>query len=131
MSEVAVPVANKPNEVPPPCPEVAVTDPELQQMVGSRNKVLRCGEAATQRIDWPRWQCSRVDEFTAARYAPEDGGSFFLCNPAGQPVVSRVLVVNGTPIILTDQTLERLDPQTFASTQIAYHPSGYSGMYMY
>jgi hypothetical protein len=128
VNEVAVPVVNKPNEVPAPCPEVPITDPDLQDMVGPRSKVLRCGDAATQEVEWPRWQCYRVDEMTAAQYAPGDEGAFFMCSPTGPPTASRVLVVNGTPILYTDQTLERLDPQSFASTQIAYHPTGY-GMF--
>ncbi|MBX3313220.1 MAG: beta-propeller domain-containing protein [Actinobacteria bacterium] len=132
VSEVAVPVANKPNEVPAPCPEVPITDPELQDMVGRNGKVLHCGDAGTKTVEWPRWQCYKVDEGTVARYAPDDtGGTYFMCNPAGQPVVSRVLVVGGTPILYTDQTLEALDPQSFASTRIAYHPSAYAGTYMY
>jgi hypothetical protein len=38
--------------------------------------------------------------------------------------VSRVLVVAGTPILLTDQTLEALDAETFESTAVSYHPTG-------
>jgi hypothetical protein len=37
--------------------------------------------------------------------------------------------VDGRPVLLTDQTLEALDPKTFASTQIAYHPSEPSYLY--
>ena len=54
---------------------------------------------------------------------PTRTASFFLCTPAPQPAVARVLVVSGTPMLLTDQTLEALDPTTFRSTAIAYHPS--------
>ena len=50
-----------------------------------------------------------------------------MCSPAPQPVVLRVLVVDGRPILFTDQTLEALDPETFASTAIAYHPSERGG----
>jgi hypothetical protein len=32
-------------------------------------------------------------------------------------------VVEGTPILVTGQTLEALDPETFQSTAVAYHPS--------
>lgn len=126
VSEVAVPVANKPNEVPPPCPTVEVTDPEIQQMVGRGGVVLRCDEGAATEIEWPRYSCFRVDQGTVNRYVPEGerDGVFFLCSPAGQPNVSRVLVVSGTPILLTDQTLEALDPETFESTAIAHHPTG-------
>ncbi len=63
---------------------------------------------------------------TVARFASgaDAEGSFFSCSPASPPAVRRVLVVRGTPILLTDQTLEALDPTTFRSTAIAYHPSG-------
>jgi hypothetical protein len=42
-----------------------------------------------------------------------------------------VLVVSGSPILLTDQTLEALDPQTLASTAIAYHPTGRMHLFAY
>jgi hypothetical protein len=124
VTEVAVPVANKPNDVPPPCPEVAVTEPELQDMVGPNGRVLRCDDGGTGRIEWPRHECRPVDPGTVARFVPEvPDGDYVICNPAPQPTVSRVLVVDGRPILLTDQTLEALDPETFATTLIAYHPS--------
>lgn len=124
VTEVAVPVANEPNEVPPPCPEVAITEPDLRDMVGPDGRVLRCDDGGTGRIDWPRHQCSRIDAGTVARFVPDaPDGDYALCNPAPRPTVSRVLVVDGRPILLTDQTLEALDPETFASAQIAYHPS--------
>jgi hypothetical protein len=53
VTEVAVPVANKPNDVPPPCPEVAVTEPELQDMVGPNGRVLRCDDGGTGRSAAP------------------------------------------------------------------------------
>ncbi|CAN5751993.1 hypothetical protein BH24ACT4_BH24ACT4_14380 [soil metagenome] len=122
--EVAVPVANKPNEVPPPCPALEVTDPEITQMIGSDDIVLRCDDTSVKEIEWPRYQCYGVDDEIVARVAPgeEDAASFFVCSPAPQPTVSRVLVVSGTPILLTDQTLEALDPTTFTSTAVSYHP---------
>ncbi|MCD9624193.1 beta-propeller domain-containing protein [Rhabdothermincola salaria] len=124
VSEVAVPVANEPNETPPPCPEVAVTEPEMRAMIGPDSRVLRCDDGGTGRVDWPRHQCHRVDPGTVARFVPDaQDGEYVICNPAPQPAVSRVLVVDGRPILLTDQTLEALDPETFASTQVAYHPS--------
>lgn len=124
VTEVAVPVANKPNDVPPPCPEVAVTEPELQDMVGPNGRVLRCDDGGTGRIDWPRHECHHVDPGTVARFVPDaPAGDYVICNPAPQPTVSRVLVVDGRPILLTNQTLEALDPETFATTLIAYHPS--------
>ena len=77
-------------------------------------------------VSWPRYQCYRVDDDTAAMYAPGGGkdAAYFVCSPAPPPSVSRVLVVAGRPILLTDQTLEALDPTTFASTSVAYHPQG-------
>ncbi len=125
VSEVAVPVANKPNEVPSPCPTVDVTDPEARQMIGRRDVVLGCA-TGTADVEWPRYQCYGVDDATVARFVPEKARdtSFFVCSPASPPTVRRVLVVAGTPILLTDQTLEALDPRTFASTSVTYHPSG-------
>lgn len=127
--EVAVPVASKPNETPSPCPTVEVTDPEAKNMIGPNGLVLRCGDKDLKEIEWPRYQCYRFDDGTAARFAPgeETEASFFLCSPAPQPTVRRVLVVSGTPMLLTDQTLEALDPETFQSTLVTYYPSG--GMY--
>ncbi len=124
--EVAVPVASKPNETPPPCPTFEVTDPEARRIIGPNGMVLRCGDTDLTEIEWPRYQCYRVDDGTVARYAPgqETGASFFLCSPAPPPTVSRVLVVSGTPMLLTDQTLEALNPETFQSTSVTYHPSG-------
>lgn len=130
VTEVAVPVANKPNEVPPPCPEVAVSDPEIRDLVGPGGRVLRCDAGGTGRIDWPRYDCYRIDRGTVARFVPDaPDGDYAICNPAPHPTVSRVLVVDGRPILLTDQTLEALDPETFAPTAIAYHPSQPSYLY--
>jgi hypothetical protein len=130
VTEVAVPVANKPNETPPPCPEVAVTDPNLRDMVGPNGQVLRCDDGGTGRVDWPRHQCFRIDREVVARAAPDaPDGDYVICHPAPQPTVSRVLVVDGRPILLTDQTLEALDPETLTSTLIAYHPSEPSYLY--
>ncbi len=125
VAEVAVPVASKPNETPAPCPVVDITDPEIRRMIGSDAVVLRCGDTEREEVEWPRYGCYLVDDGTIARFAPgeEDRASFFNCSPAPPPHVSRVLVVSGTPILLTDQTLEALDPATFRSTSIAYHPT--------
>lgn len=131
VSEVAVPVANKPNEAPSPCPVLDITDPEIDRMIGSDMTVLRCADPATRTVEWPRYRCNLVDAGTVGRLAPEEKGkaAFFTCMPAGQPTVARVLVVDGRPMLLTDQTLEALDPQTWASTAIAYHPTdGFSGI---
>ena len=123
--EVAVPVASEANETPPPCPIFEVTDPEARRMIAPGGLVLRCGDTALTEIEWPRHQCHRVDGGIVARFVPgqETAASFFLCSPAPPPTVSRVLVVSGTPMLLTDQTLEALDPETFASTSVANHPS--------
>ncbi len=125
VTEVAVPVASQPNEVDPPCPAVPITDAELQQMVGRGGVVLHCADAAVKELDWPRYECYRVDAATVAQYAPEDqrGGAWFNCSPAPMPHVARVLVVAGRPMLLTDQTIEVLDPDSFASTAILYHRS--------
>ena len=127
VSEVAVPVANKPNAVPPPCPEVEVTDPEIRTQLGRNSRLLRCEDPNTPAVEWPRYGCYRVDDEMAELYAPGQGGRFFVCTEVGPPSVSRVLVVGGTPMLFTDQTIEALDPQTFESKVIAYHPSGYQG----
>lgn len=125
VTEVAVPVASRPNEVASPCPAVEVTDPDAREMVGPTGVVLRCDDKDLDQVEWPRYECYRIDNGLVARFAPgeEDRASFQMCSPAQRPVVGRVLVVSGRPILLTDQTLEALDPQTFASTAIAYHPS--------
>jgi hypothetical protein len=96
-------------------------------MVGPEGVVLRCDGADVVEVAWPRYQCHRVDDATVARFAPgqEAGASHLLCSPAPPPAVSRVLVVAGTPLLLTDQTLEALDPETFRSTSVAYHRSSW------
>lgn len=125
VGEVAVPTASKPAEVAPPCPTVEVTDPDARQMVGPDGVVLRCEGADLGRVDWPRYRCTRVDDGLVARFAPggEVDAAFFHCTPAPHPTVSRVLVVSGRPILLTDQTLEALDPESFQPTGLAYHPT--------
>ncbi len=40
------------------------------------------------------------------------------CDNTGNPTVQRVLVVDGVPWLYTSESLERLDPQTFASTAV-------------
>ena len=124
LAEVALPVVSKPNEVASPCPTVEVTDPDARSMVGPEGVVLRCA-ADQAAVEWPRYQCYRVDDAMVARFAPgeEDAAAFHLCSPAPQPGVRRVLVVKGVPILFTDQTLEALDPTTFQSTRVAHHPS--------
>jgi len=89
-----------------------VTDPEARRMVGPGGVVLRCGDPKTTTIEWPRYRCQRIDGGIVARFAPGEEGraAFFLCSPAPPPTVARVLVVSGTPVLMTDQTLEALDP---------------------
>ncbi len=124
LNEVAAPAASQPPEVAAPCPTVPVTDPEIISMVGPDNLLLRC-EQGKREVEWPRYQCYRLDDDTVAMYAPDQAGngSFFMCSKAQMPTVGRVLVVKGVPILLTDQTLEALDPQTFTSTKVVFHPS--------
>ena len=99
--------------------------PIAKKLIGPGGVVLRCADKSLKEIDWPRYQCSLVDDATVAQYAPDQAGkaAVFLCSPAPWPTVSRVLVVSGRPMLLTDQTLEALDPTTFRSTAITYHPS--------
>jgi hypothetical protein len=130
-TEVAVPPANRPPEAAPPCPPVEVTDPEARDLVGTDGVLLRCDDPERREVEWPRYQCYPVDDGIVNRFEPgaADSASFHLCSPAGPPAVLRVLVVDGTPILFTDQTLELLDPESFASTEVLYHPSG--GGYWY
>jgi hypothetical protein len=103
---------------------VDVTDPDAQKMIGPGGVVLRCEDPAIKELEWPRYQCNRIDDGLLATFAPDQvGQALFLCSPAPQPTVSRVLVVSGRPLLLTDQTLEALDPATFQSTAIAFHPT--------
>ena len=125
VAEVAVPEASRPNEVAAPCPVVEVTDPEILDVIGRDAVVLRCADADPAEVEWPRYECGSVGRDWIDRYVPEGerDGTWFLCHRASRPTVSRVLVVAGRPMLLTDQTLEALAPDTFASTAIAYHPS--------
>lgn len=125
VTEVAVPEASKPNEVPPPCPVVEVTDAEVRELIGVDGVVLRCGDPAQKELVWPRYGCYRVDDGTVRRFAPgqDEVAAYFLCSPAPHPSVGRVLVVSGVPMLYTEQTLEALDPTTFASTSVLYLPS--------
>jgi hypothetical protein len=125
LAEVAAPEATQPPETPAPCPVVEVTDPDARQMIGPAGVVLRCEDAHPTSLDWPRFQCSPVDDATIQRFTREDLGDsvYFLCSPAPAPSVSRVLVVAGVPILLTDQTLETLDPTTFESVRVVPHPT--------
>lgn len=130
VAEVAVPAANKPDEVPPPCPAIEVSG-EAQDFVGPNDVVLRCDDAATATAEWPRYQCSSVPGDFVAQFAPgeEKNAAFFTCSLAPQPTVSRVLVVEDTPILYTDWTLETLDPESFESVDVTYHPNAQGGAY--
>ena len=131
LEQVAMPLASQPPAVPAPCPIVDVTNPEQQQMVGNDGVVLGCADKTRKEVEWPRYSCQNVGDGLIAQYAPDQKGkaSFFLCHPAPLPTVSRVLVVAGRPILFTDQTLEALDPQTFQSTAVVYHLSGWGFFY--
>jgi len=124
LQEVAVPEVSEAPDVAPPCGAVEVTA-EVREMIGPSGVVLRCDDRETKEITWPRYECYRVDDQTVARFAPgeEAAGAWFSCSPSPKPHAARVLVVDGAPILYTDQTLERLDPQTFASTSVTYHPN--------
>jgi hypothetical protein len=124
VEPAAVPVANQPTEVPPPCPTFPLSD-DAQQLLGTNVLVLRCGEGAPREAVWPRYECNRINTDMVARLTTEDqrSGTYFACTLAPLPQVARVLVVDGRPMLYTDQTIEALDPETFASTAIAYHPS--------
>lgn len=130
VTEVAAPEASLAPEEPAPCTVLEVSG-EARQALGPDGIALRCDDGERRELEWPRYQCSWIDPQTVARYAPgEEGrGSFFMCSPAPRPAVARVLVVSGVPLLLTDQTLERLDPETFASTGVASHPTGWAGAY--
>ena len=94
-------------------------------MIGEDGVVLRCGDEDREAVEWPRYHCFLVDDATVQRFAAgeEAQGSFFSCSPAPPPMVRRVLVVSGRPILFSDQTLEALDPSTFRSAAVAFHPS--------
>ena len=125
LGRVAMPAASQPPAVPAPCPTVDVTDAQAMQMIGRDAIVLGCADKTRKSVDWPRYSCGSIGQGLIARYAPDQKGkaSYFLCSPAPQPTVARVLVVAGRPILFTDQTLEALDSTTFQSTAIAYHLS--------
>lgn len=135
VTQAAFPEAAQPPVAAAPCPTVAVTDPDAQRLVGDDGIVLGCGDPSQVRVDWPRYSCSSISADMVRRYAPDQPGkaSYFLCRPAPMPSVSRVLVVNGRPILLTDQTLEALDPTSFASTGVVFHPTDgfFDGMPVY
>jgi hypothetical protein len=130
VTEIAVPVANQPNAVSSPCPEFTASGPELRNLVGTSGRLLRCDSIPVGPVEWPRFQCYGIDPRTVSEFlADAPDGDYVICSPAPQPTVSRVLVVDGRPILLTDQTLEALDPESFASTQITYHPTEPSYFY--
>lgn len=123
LAQAAMPAANQPPAAPAPCPSIDVTDPDARALIGKDTLVLGCADTSRKTVDWPRYTCNSISGGLAAQVAPDQKGkaSLFLCTPAPLPLVQRVLVVAGRPILLTDQTLEALDPTTFQSTAIAYH----------
>lgn len=132
LTQKAFPEAAKPPATPAPCPVVPVDDAEVRRMIGDGTIVLACSGPSRPTVEWPRYSCTKVDRSMLQRYAPDQVGkaAVFLCNLAPQPAVARVLVVDGRPILMTDQTLEALDPTTFVSRQVVFHPSppgGYIG----
>lgn len=128
LEEIAVPQASEPPEMSAPC-TVLPDDPRAREMLGPDAKVLSCEDPRRSEVEWSRWSCWRIEDGLVEQYAPElaDGGSHFACSPAGPPRVSRVLIVEGTPVLHTDQTLEVLDPETFESRSVLYHPSAIGG----
>lgn len=125
IDDVALPEAQEPPEAEPSCPKVAVTDPEALEMLGPDGVLIRCAEKGLTTFDWPRYQCYPTGTLPMGRYAPgtSEDGSLFLCHRVAKPRVSRVLVVKGKPMLFTDQTIETLDPETFTSTRVVYHPT--------
>ncbi len=125
VSQKALPVASKPPVMPAPCATVPIPSGPATQMLGPDAIVLGCANDTPDDLEWSRHECSPIGDDLVRQYAPDKAGKakYFRCSPAEQPRVSRVLVANGAPILLTDQTLERLDPSTFASTKIVFHPS--------
>jgi hypothetical protein len=103
-----------------------VTSPEARKQIPAGGVVLGCADKSLTEVEWPRYQCSLIPDATVAQYEPDQAGkaAVFLCAPAPWPTVSRVLVVAGRPMLLTDQTLEVLDPTTFRSVSVTYFPSG-------
>lgn len=124
LERVGWPEASKPPETPAPCPVVQVPA-EAQDMVGPGSIVLGCADSSKTEIEWPRYSCYQISDDMIGRYAPDQRGkgAYFVCSLAPQPQVARVLVVKGVPILMTDQTLQALDPTTFAPVKVVYHPS--------
>lgn len=127
LTAQALPEVSEAPETPAPCAEVDVAAVAPGAPVGKDDVVLRCDDESRTTVEWPRHSCSAVGDDLLGQWAPDQvgKGSVFLCNRAPKPNVSRVLVVDGRPILLTDQTLEALDPTTFASTAVVYHPTAW------
>ncbi len=124
-TEVAMPEAAPPPESAPPCPRLDIDDPDLEARIGSETVVLLCADPDHETVDWPRYWCDPVPKALVEQYAPEpvDAETVHACHPAPLPTVARVLVVSGRPVLLTDQTLQALDPATFATEQVVAHPT--------
>lgn len=125
VNEQAFPTAKKPPETKPACPQVTVTDPTVRRQLGERGVLLDCGSSDRTTLEWPRYICQYLPEDFVISLVPgtDRNHTYFSCRPAPTPRVSRVLVVHGQLLLYTDQTIERLDPTTFASTAVVYHPS--------
>lgn len=121
----ALPEAQEPPVMPAPCAIVPIPSAEIEQMLGPDSQVLGCAKGQRGELEWSRHVCYAIPASMVRQYAPDQAekATYYRCEPAGPPFVSRVLVVNGTPILLTDQTLERLDPSTFTSTRVVFHPT--------
>lgn len=119
LTETAVVEASRPPEQPAPCAEVPVPA-DARDLLGDDAKVLRCDDRAVAEVEWPGWDCWSIEDGMVEEFSPGASGEgrHFSCSPAGPPSVSRVLIVDGIPILYTDQTLEILDPDTFASEKV-------------
>ena len=95
-------------------------------MIGPDGVVLRCGDTGREgdRVaPLPVLQGRRRARSPGSPPARRTRRRSSCARRRRTPTVSRVLVVAGRPMLLTDQTLEALDPETFQSTSIMYHPS--------
>ncbi len=65
---------------------------------------------------------ARPREADLGRKCPIDQFDRTGCDDSGPPTVTRVLVVNGAPWLYTTESLERLDPDSLASTSLVSLP---------
>lgn len=125
IEETAMVAVSDPPKGEPNCPELPV-DAGIGEMLGDDARIIRCDDPDARIATWSGFACSWVDPEIVEQYAPGESsdGSIFVCHPAGPPTVGRVLVVEGTPILHTDQTLEILDPDTFESVTVIGRATG-------